>query len=154
VLEPYTRDLRALRREIEAFGALLAPETPLVETAHILPFLRRSRHLAAAFGFANRALIAPDLLALGRPLFGSFRCDVAVGNAAARQFTLVELEDARENSLFEPVKGRDSRAGRAGSSADFLSSSIGPGASIMSASRARLWKRHSARQIRGFTTYW
>jgi hypothetical protein len=107
VFEPYTRDLRGLRREIEAFGALLQADTPLRETTHILPFVRRSRHLAAAFGFANRALAAPNLLALERPLFGSFRCDVAIGNAAARQFTLVELEDARENSLFETVKGRD-----------------------------------------------
>jgi hypothetical protein len=61
----------------------------------------------AAFGFANRALVAPNLLALERPLLGSFRCDVAIGNASARQFTLIELEDARENSLFEPVAGRD-----------------------------------------------
>jgi hypothetical protein len=107
VFEPYTRDLRALRREIQAFGALLAPETPLGETAHILPFVRNSRHLAVAFGFANRALTAPKLLALERPLLGSFRCDVAVGNPTTRHFTLVELEDARENSLFEPVKGRE-----------------------------------------------
>lgn len=107
MFEPYTRDLRGLRREVEAFVALLRAETPLNEAAHILPFVRRSRHLAAAFGFANRALVAPNLLALERPLFGSFRCDVAVGSAAARQFTLVELEDARETSLFEPVKGRD-----------------------------------------------
>jgi hypothetical protein len=107
VLEPYTRDLRALRREVEAFGALLQAGNPLGEAKDILPFVRRSRHLAAAFGFANRMLALPTLLAIERPLLGSFRCDVVVGNAAARQFTLVELEDARENSLFEPVTGRD-----------------------------------------------
>jgi Domain of unknown function (DUF4263) len=107
VFNPYARDLRALRAELDEFGELLQSGTPLSETKQILPFVRRSRHLAAAFGFANRALGAPNLLALERPLFGSFRCDVAVGSSAARQFTLVELEDARENSVFETVRGRD-----------------------------------------------
>jgi hypothetical protein len=107
VFEPYTRDLRALRREVAAFGTLLQAHTSLSEAADILPFVRGAPHFAAAFGFANRALVAPDLLALERPLFGSFRCDVAIGSARARQFTLVELEDARETSLFAPVKGRD-----------------------------------------------
>ena len=107
VFDPYTRDVRALRTELDAFGALLQAGTPLSEASQILPFVRRARHLAAAFGFANHALGAPDLLALERPLFGSFRCDVAVGSSTSRQFTLVELEDARENSLFEAVKGRD-----------------------------------------------
>jgi hypothetical protein len=107
VFDPYTRDVRALRTELDAFGALLQAGTPLSEASQILPFVRRSRHLAAAFGFANHALGSPDLLALERPLFGSFRCDVAVGSSTSRQFTLVELEDAREHSLFEAVKGRD-----------------------------------------------
>ena len=77
VFEPYRRDLRALRAELDAFGALLQSGTPLSEAKQILPFVRRSRHLAAAFGFANNALGAPDLLALERPLLGSLRCDVA-----------------------------------------------------------------------------
>lgn len=106
VFDPYTRDLRALRAELDAFGGLLQAETPLSEANQILPFVRRARHLAAACGFANHALGAPDLLAVERPLFGSFRCDVAVGSSTSHQFTLVELEDARENSVFEAVKGR------------------------------------------------
>ena len=104
---PYARDLRALRAELDGFGQLLRPGMPLGEAEHILPFVRQSRHLAAAFGFANRALGAPDLLAIEKPLLGCFRCDVAVGHLAARQFTLVELEDARENSLFQAVRGRE-----------------------------------------------
>jgi len=32
---------------------------------------------------------------------------VAVGHRTARQFTLVELEDARENSIFEVARGRE-----------------------------------------------
>lgn len=107
VFDPYTRDLRALRAELDAFGALLQSGNPLSEANQILPFVRRARHLAAACGFANHSLGAPNFLALERPLFGSFRCDIAVGRSAARQFTLVELEDARENSVFEAVKGRD-----------------------------------------------
>lgn len=107
MFDRYTRDLSPLRAELDAFGGLLQSGSPLGETKQILPFVRRSRHLAAAFGFANHALGAPDLLAMERPLFGSFRCDVAIGSSTARQFTLIELEDARENSVFEAVKGRD-----------------------------------------------
>ncbi len=106
MFDAYTRDLRALRAELDEFGSLLQAGAPLSEARQILPLVRRSRHLAAAFGFANGALAAPNMLAIERPLFGSFRCDVAVGSSAARQFTLVELEDARENSVFEAAKGR------------------------------------------------
>lgn len=104
---PYARDLHALRAELDSFGQLFRPGTPLGEAEHILPFIRQSRHLAAAFGFANRALGVPDLLAIEKPLLGTFRCDVAVGHRTARQFTLVELEDARENSIFEVARGRE-----------------------------------------------
>ena len=38
---------------------------------------------------------------------GSFRCDIAVGDSSAGQFTLIELEDAGPTSVFEPVRGRD-----------------------------------------------
>lgn len=152
MLDPYTRDLRALRAELNAFGALLKSGTPLSEANHILSFVRRSHHLAAALGFANHALGAPDLLALERPLFGSFRCDVATGSSTARQFTLVELEDARENSVFEAVKGRDyprwsTRFERGFSQLVDWAWRIDHGAS-----RVQRWKPHSERLIRGFTT--
>ncbi len=70
VFEPYARDLRARRREVEAFRAMLQAGTLLAEMNDILPLVRRSRHLAAAFGFANRALVAPDVSALERWRFG------------------------------------------------------------------------------------
>jgi hypothetical protein len=107
VFEPYTRSLRALRVELDAFGELLQSAIPLSETKHILPLVRRSCHLAAAFGLANHALGAPGLLAVERPLLSSFRCDIAFASSTSRQFTLIELEDARESSIFEVVKGRD-----------------------------------------------
>lgn len=106
MFDRYRRDLRELRAELNAFGALLQSGAALSEAKDICPFVRRSRHFAAALGSANNALGAPDMLALERPLFGSFPCDVATGSSTSRQFTLVELEDAREDSVFEPVRGR------------------------------------------------
>jgi hypothetical protein len=47
------------------------------------------------------------MLAIEKPVLGTFRCDLAIGDSVTGQFTLVELEDAAPHSVFEPVKGRD-----------------------------------------------
>lgn len=107
MFEPFVRDLVAARRDEGRLTALLGTGDPLGETADILPFLRTAPHLAAWLGQANANLGDADLLAMEKPLLGSFRCDIAVGDSATGQFTLVELEDARPNSVFELVRGRD-----------------------------------------------
>lgn len=106
MLDRYTRVFPELRREFLEFEALLAPGTRLRETADILPFLRTRRHLAASFGFANTYLHVPDRLAQEVVLFGGFRCDLIVGDSRAEQFTLIELEDATETSIFEAASKR------------------------------------------------
>jgi hypothetical protein len=107
VFERYVRDLVALRRELDLFADLLAARRPLGERTDIMPYLRTARHVAAYFGYANASLGSPDLLSIEKPLLGSFRCDIAVGDSLAGQFTFIELEDAGPTSVFEPVRGRD-----------------------------------------------
>jgi hypothetical protein len=107
VFEHHVRDLVAARRDEGLLTRLLDTNQPPGETADIMPFMRSARHLAAWIGHANAGLGDADLLAIEKPLLGSFRCDIAIGDSVTGQFTLVELEDARPNSLFESVKGRD-----------------------------------------------
>jgi len=107
VFEPHVRDLVALRRELGQLADLLGGHRPLGEAKDIMPLLRTTRHLVAYFGHANANLGAADLLAIEKPLLGSFRCDLAIGGSVSGQFTLIELEDARPHSVFEPVRGRD-----------------------------------------------
>ena len=107
MFEPYMRDLIALRREKGVLSGLLETNQPLGETAEIMPFMRAARHLAAWPGHANSGPGDADPLAVEKPLLGGFRCDIAIGDSVTGQLALVELEDARPNSLFEPVRARD-----------------------------------------------
>lgn len=106
MLPVYKRSLPELRREFHEFEALLASRAPLKESTDILPFLRMRPHLAASFGFANAYLHMPDRLAQEVTVFGSFRCDVVVGDSRSEQFTLIELEDATQTSVFERASKR------------------------------------------------
>lgn len=99
MLEPYVRDPTARQRELSSFESLLQPKAPLSEKNDILPFFRQNRHIAAYLGYANNNLAAPDHLGVEINLLG-FRCDVAIGDFVRGQFTLVELEDAGERSIF------------------------------------------------------
>ncbi|MSP03646.1 MAG: DUF4263 domain-containing protein [Acetobacteraceae bacterium] len=107
MFEAFVRDLVDARRDEQRLTALLSTGDPLGEAADILPFMRTARHLAAWLGRANSSLGDVDLLAMEKPLLGGFRCDIAIGDSETGQFTLVELEDAKANSVFEPVRGRD-----------------------------------------------
>jgi len=106
VFEPYVRDLVALRRKVGQLAELLGGRAPLDEATDIMHLLRSARHLVAYFGYANASLGSADRLAIEKPLLGSFRCELAIGDSAAGQFTLIELEDTRPNSFFQPVRGR------------------------------------------------
>ena len=107
MFEAYARDLVAVRRGERRLTALPGTGDPLGETADIMPFLRTARDLAAYLGQVNAHLGDANLLAIEKPVLGNFRCDIAIGDSTAGQFTLIELEDARPNSVFEPVRGRD-----------------------------------------------
>jgi len=98
---PYVRDPAARQRELHEFERLLQAGTALGERADILPFFRQNRHLAACLGYANNNLASPDLLGVEQELLG-FRCDIAIGDSRRSQFTLAELEDASEKSIFRP----------------------------------------------------
>jgi hypothetical protein len=106
MLNRYAVNTKALKAELEVLKYLLKSKNALSEQADLLPLFRSNLHLAAALGFANINLQSPDRLAVETNLFGSFRCDIVIGDSQAEQFTLVELEDAKHNSIFEAVTKR------------------------------------------------
>lgn len=71
-----------------------------------MPFFRQRPDLCAALGAVHPHFGQPDRLGLELTLFGQFRCDIAVADSRSNSYTLVELEDARENSVFNGRKSR------------------------------------------------
>lgn len=99
MFDPYIRDLTVLQREIGEFAVMLASK-PSHEEREFLDLFGRCPHLASAVGHINAAINSPDLVAVERPIF-SFRCDIAVGQSSTGDFTIIELEDAKQNSIFK-----------------------------------------------------
>jgi hypothetical protein len=97
------------RREVLRLRRLLRRSEDLGE-AELRKLLKASPHLRALVGRCNADIITPDRLAWEYPLFGSFRCDFAVGDSARGAYAFVECEDARPNSLFVSQGRRLDRA--------------------------------------------
>jgi hypothetical protein len=89
--------------ELDAFDALLGSSDELSERNDILPFFRAHQHLAAFLGMLNPDVDVFDAIAYEYDLFGDFACDLVVGDSQRRAFTLVELEDATAESIFQKV---------------------------------------------------
>jgi hypothetical protein len=79
---------------------VLAANPDLSEREHILPFFRAHPQLALVLGTYNANIITLDRLAFELPLFGQFTADIVVGDWSRKRYCLVELEDARRNSIF------------------------------------------------------
>ena len=96
---PHTLKVAACQREVRRLKRLLDSSPNLGEAA-IWKVVKPSSQLRALVGHYNPHIISPDLVAWEYPLFGSFRCDFAVGDSTRGAYAFVECEDARANSLF------------------------------------------------------
>ena len=89
----------AAHAEVAELRALLQTNAELKE-AVFRDFFRSRPHASALIGpytpLANRS----DLIAYEYPLFGDFRCDLAIADSVTRACTFVEFEDAGPRSLF------------------------------------------------------
>lgn len=100
-LEELSFSLDAATNELAALDDLLDTETVLSEQNQLLPAFRNHRHLSAALGLFHSENNAPDRLAFEYDFLGTYRADLVVGDAEANAYTLVELEDAGPDSVFE-----------------------------------------------------
>lgn len=99
-LSPFVLSLAECERDLVEFKQLLDSGYELSESRQILPFFRQHPHLAAMTASLNLQFDQIDRLGFELSLFGSFRCDLAVGDSRSRAFTLIEFEDARPSSIF------------------------------------------------------
>ena len=93
-------NIGVLNENLNELEKLLFSEPHLKERAHILPFFQGRPHLCAALGLANNAVELPDRWARELNLYGDFVCDVVAGDSEANAYTLIEVEDALEFSIF------------------------------------------------------
>jgi hypothetical protein len=96
---PHSLDPAAARAEITELRALLTSNVSLKESM-LRGFFSTRFHASALIGHYNPAVQRADRLAYEYPLFGDFRCDLAIGDSVSRFCTFVEFEDAGPRSLF------------------------------------------------------
>jgi Domain of unknown function (DUF4263) len=96
------------RVEVAELKALLLRSLDLRE-AVFRDFFRARQNASVLIGHYNPGVQRVDLLAYEYPLFGDFRCDLAIGDSVTRATTFVELEDAGPRSLFVKRKSKATR---------------------------------------------
>lgn len=96
----HSLDITELEKEIEDFENLLTQNKELDENNDVLPFFRKRNHLSLFIGnyFPNLGL--PNCLSYEFSVLNDFKADIAVGNKRKSVFCFIELEDAKENSVF------------------------------------------------------
>jgi hypothetical protein len=101
---PIVLDSQQLLAELTALDKFLSDNAALKERDHVLPFFQSHPQLVAALGWMNAASGRPDRYATELDLFSDFSCDAAAGHSGTGAFTLIEFEDARENSVFKALE--------------------------------------------------
>jgi hypothetical protein len=99
-LSKFQFSLDQCKTELAGFAALLDSKDELSEKQDLLPFFGSRPHLSAFAASWNLHITEIDLFGFEFDLFGNFRCDWAAGHAQSGNFALVEIEDARQNSVF------------------------------------------------------
>jgi hypothetical protein len=94
-------DLSKAEGEVTEFRKLLTANQSLKEKKDIQPFFRARHNLCGIMGHLNPNAGVVDLLSFELSYFRDFSCDIALGDRNSKAFTLVEFEDATENSVFE-----------------------------------------------------
>jgi hypothetical protein len=94
------------RNELDRLRTLLDSKPALSERDDLLPFFRKSPQLAAFIGTRFPNIGPADRLAYEFAVFGDYRADIVVGNAARLCYCAIELEDARPDSIFSKREGR------------------------------------------------
>ena len=106
-LESITFDPKRFRRELKAFGTLLASSPDLSETRDIQPLFKKRKQLSAYMGTFAPNIRPATHLAFEYPFFGDFKADVLLGNKIAGEFCVIEFEDGNRDSIFknQPARG-------------------------------------------------
>ena len=100
------------RAEWRDLKTLLASKATLSERADILPFFRSRHDLSLLIGYYFPNIRRPDVFAHEFPLGGDFTPDLVVGDSSARQYVIVQFENAADNSVFTGSRSKKAWAPR------------------------------------------
>lgn len=94
-----------LKKAVQAFEDLLNSKIELEEKNDIQPFFAAHPVLILAMadlvGMANMNI---DKLEFDFQLWHDFVCDIGFGSSKSNTYCLIELEDAKKNSLFKTLR--------------------------------------------------
>ncbi len=97
------------KAELVELGVLLQSGANLSESKDIQPFFK-ARHQLTAFLGTFAANVGPgNWIAYEFPIFGDFATDIVVGNKEQGAYCLIELEDAKPQSIFARVRGKSTK---------------------------------------------
>jgi hypothetical protein len=94
------------RKELDQLRELLACKQELSERYDLQPLFQSCPQLAAFLGTSLPNLGPANRLAYEFPIFGDYAADIMIGNFERRTFCAIELEDARQNSIFNKLEGK------------------------------------------------
>jgi Domain of unknown function (DUF4263) len=97
--EPFQIDRNLNKHQLELFEKLLTTQDDLSEDKDLRPFFNQNPHFTAAI--AEIFHIDVNCLAFEFDLWGDFRCDIAIGDSRSNTYCLVEIEDAKKDSIFK-----------------------------------------------------
>jgi hypothetical protein len=105
VLTPVTINRTQLKKELKEFKSLLnnKKKPELKERQDILPFFDKSKNLCAYMGtIYNSNILAKNTISIAREfdIFGDHTADMVIGDARKHAYTIIEFEDATEESIF------------------------------------------------------
>jgi hypothetical protein len=96
----YQFDLQQCELELSEFKQLLDTKAELSERGDILRFFRSRVQLALQIAMVVPVTMSAERYAFEFDIFGDFVCDLAIGDNRDGIYCFVELEDAKQNSIF------------------------------------------------------
>ncbi|MEI9998245.1 MAG: Shedu immune nuclease family protein [Verrucomicrobiota bacterium] len=99
--EACTPDPHQARVDLAGFRALLKEHQYFGEQK-VLSYFREHPSLIPFIPASVSGLLRKDRFAQELNLFGSLKCDFAVGDSTSGAYCFIEFEDARPNSIFKP----------------------------------------------------
>lgn len=99
-------DMTQCKKDVEELGKLLVSKTELEERSDIQPIFKNRPHLHALIGSYVPDLIAVDRIAYEFPICGDFAADLVVGSSKTQNYCMIELEDAKSDSVFCELRGK------------------------------------------------
>jgi hypothetical protein len=99
-------DPAMVKKQLQQLDTLLKSSLSLSEQKHLQPFFKKQLQLSAFMGTYSLNIGPATHLAFEFPFLGDFAADIIVGNRAAADYLVVELEDASPTSVFTKLKGK------------------------------------------------